>query len=320
MLPLAQADDEGASSFLYTLYNEQVILLATVVAAVAALPPLIEFLVDRRKRHERIELSLDDVRVETLQPRLAGLDALLADIADLVDRAREPARYPGLTVGNELLLLGPNLTGKKALAQTIAVHARLERLITVYNPRDTDALAKAKTLVRRRYRGDKLMLLLPRIDLVFEKEDDELHAELEALVETVSEQPNVLVVGTAVRLAPDGPLDNLFGIKVLLPGTQTSDEDVRAVPDDLRPVLADVARYYLQTAARAGFALDGLTEAEAVDRLLAQVGNPAEVEDVVSVAQTSALYRRNSGHAATLTITPAILDAALGRVVVGAVG
>lgn len=42
------------------LLTEQLILVATIVGAIAALPPLIEFLVERRKRRERIELSLDD--------------------------------------------------------------------------------------------------------------------------------------------------------------------------------------------------------------------------------------------------------------------
>ena len=54
------------------------------------LPTLIEFLIDRRKRKERIALSLDDLAVADLEVRLAGLDALLADIVDLIDRAKHP--------------------------------------------------------------------------------------------------------------------------------------------------------------------------------------------------------------------------------------
>src|SRR5687768_4635213 len=131
----------------YTLLNEQLLLIATIVGAVATLPTLIEFLVDRRKRKEGIALSLDDVEVEELNPRLAGLDDLQEDIEDLIDRARNPQNYAQVTVGNEVLILGPNLSGKKTFAQWMAKAAQMERLITVYNPRNADALAKAKSLV-----------------------------------------------------------------------------------------------------------------------------------------------------------------------------
>ena len=47
---LAQDGDEGGA---VTLVSEQILLIATVVGAVATLPALIEFLIDRRKRRER---------------------------------------------------------------------------------------------------------------------------------------------------------------------------------------------------------------------------------------------------------------------------
>ena len=184
----------------------------------ATLPALIEFLIDRRKRKERIALSLDDLDVGDIDVPLAGLDGLLRDIADLIDRAKHPDAYDTLRVGNEILIIGPNLNGKKALARRIAKEAGMDRLIVVYNPRNADALAKAKSLIVH-YRRQKVMLLLPRLDHVAEHEDDEVFAELDALIDTTSNLSNTLVVGTAVVFEPNGLLDNMFGIVLALPGT-----------------------------------------------------------------------------------------------------
>ena len=154
--------DDGDTT---SLISDQILLIATVIGAVATLPTLIEFLIDRRKRKERIALSLDDLDVDDLDVRLAGLDVLLQDIADLIDRAKNPEAYASLQVGNEILIVGPSLSGKKALAYKIAKEAGMDRLIVVYNARNADALAKAKSLIQH-YRRQKVMLLLPRLDHV----------------------------------------------------------------------------------------------------------------------------------------------------------
>ena len=120
------------------------------------------------------------------------MDDLLSSIADLIDRARNPAAYQDLKIGNEVLIIGPNQTGKKSLAQKIAQLAGMDRVVTVFNPRDSDALAKAKSLVRG-YKWQKVMLLLPRIDLAYQQGDPEVLTELDALIETTSERQNVLV-------------------------------------------------------------------------------------------------------------------------------
>ena len=130
------------------LITEQVLVFAVFVGSVAALPAFIEFVTEVRKRKERIDLSLEDEVASTLRPRVAGMDDLLTSIADLIDRARNPAAYQDLKIGNEVLIIGPNQTGKKSLAQKIAQLAGMDRVVTVFNPRDSDALAKAKSLVR----------------------------------------------------------------------------------------------------------------------------------------------------------------------------
>lgn len=307
-------DREGLFSFL----NEQLILLATIVGSIAALPTLIEFLVDRRKRRERIALSLDDVEVAELRPALAGMDDLLEDVADLIDRARRPQAYPDLAVGNEVLIIGPSLSGKKTLAQRLAVEAKLDRVITVYNPRNADALAKAKSLVHA-YRRQKVMLLLPRVDSAFEQEDEDLLAELEALIETTSGRSNVLVVGTAATLVPDSPLDNSFGIKLVLPGTRRAAAKDRQLPEDVRRLLTQVVRFYHRQAADAGFRLEAMDLEYLEARILDSASNPAEIEDILSMCRTLALFERNRGGSASLGITPEMLETAIARVIVPAV-
>ncbi len=311
----AEGNGDGAVSLL----TEQLILLATIVGAIATLPTLVEFLVDRRKRKERIALSLDDVEVASVEARLAGLDPLLADIADLIDRAKHPDAYATLPVGNEILVIGPSLSGKKTLAQRIAKEADMDRLITVYNARNADALAKAKSLVQR-YTWQKVMLLLPRVDVAFEHEDQEVLAELDALIETSSGLSNVLVIGTAVTFRPDSAIDNLFGIKLVLPGTPLAPATGRAVREDARRMLVEVARYYLGAALAGGYVLEGLTPEVFVERLQRSVSNPAEVEDIVMLCRTSALHRRRTGASPRLAMTPEILEKSIGRVIVNLAG
>ncbi|MGH7130565.1 MAG: hypothetical protein ACREJO_01275 [Phycisphaerales bacterium] len=305
------ADDETTA---VKLVSEQLLVLGTIVAAIAALPALIEFLLETRKRRERIALSIEDEAVAEIRVNLAGMDDILADMEDLIDRARRPRAYSQLNVGNEILIVGPALLGKKALARRIAQLANLNRIITVYNPRNPDALAKAKSMVRK-LGDERAMLLIPRVDSVFDAEDEEVEAELDALIETSSVLHNVLVVGTANSFEPDSDTDNLFGIKIVLPGTPTHTS--RPCTSDARLVklLTDVCAFYRQRAFASGSVLVGMDETEATRRVLAAANNPAEVEDIFEVARTAALHRQLTGGAQRVEITPEILDKAIRRVV-----
>jgi hypothetical protein len=308
--------DPSANSDSALLITEQLLVFATVVGSVAALPSFIEFVTELRKRKERIDLSLEDVPVDSLRPRLAGMDQLLKSIEDLVDRARHPEVYEELKIGNEVLIIGPHQSGKKSLAQKIAKVTGMERLVTVYNPRDSDALAKAKSLVRG-YKWQKVMLLLPRIDLAYKESDPEVLAELDALIESTSERANVLVVATATTFEPDSDLDNSFGIKLALPGAEVLEVHRREIPEDAQTMLAEVAHFYLAEAQRRGFRLQGLGEDEFCGQVLAGAMNPAEIEDIAVLCETTALFRRRTRQASGLVITPEILKAAIGRVVIG---
>lgn len=306
-------DDEDAEAVSFVA--EQLILIATVVGAVATLPTLIEFLIDRRKRKERIALSLDDIAVADLDVRLAGLDRLLDDIADLIDRAKNPEAYASLKVGNEILIIGPASSGKKTLAQRIAKDAGLDRVIIVYNARNADALAGAKSLVQR-YRRHKVMLLLPGLDNVVEDEDEEVLAELDALIDTTTERSNVLVVGTAVEFEPGSLLDNMFGVVLALPGTPVKHARDHPMPDDARRMLVEVTRFYLEQAKRDGFTLVGIDETAVVDRIARAARNPADVADITVLAETTTLYRRRIGAAKTLDITDEVVEKSIQRVIV----
>jgi hypothetical protein len=308
--------DPAAGNTSALLYTEQVLVFAVFVGSVAALPAFIEFVTEVRKRKERIDLSLEDEMVSTIRPRVAGMDQLLASIADLIDRARNPAAYQDLKIGNEVLIIGPNQTGKKSLAQRIAQLAGMDRVVTVFNPRDSDALAKAKSLVRG-YKRQKVMLLLPRIDLAYQQGNPEVLTELDALIETTSERQNVLVAATTVSFEANSDLDNIFGIKLVLPGAKVGKAHRVEIPEDAQRMLAEVANFYLGEAKRRGFVLHGFDEQIFCERILESVINPAEVEDIVALCETTALYRKRSKQTTELVFTPEILELAMARVVVG---
>lgn len=315
LCPAAALAQDGTDGGPLTFVTEQIILLATIVGAIAALPALIEFLNERRKRRERIALSLDDLAVANLEIRLAGLDALFAGIADLIDRAKNPDAYAALKIGNEILIIGPPGSGKKTMAQRIAKDAGMDRLIIVYNARNPDALAGAKSLIQR-YRRHKVMLLMPRLDNVVEDENEEVLAELDALIETTTERSNVLVVGTAVEFEAGSLLDNMFGVILALPGTPVRHTHETPVPEDARRLLMDVARFYLDGARADGFRLVDVTEDGAVERIALAARNPADVADITALAETTALYRRRTGATADAQITPEIIEKSIRRVIV----
>ena len=306
--------DPAAARDSALLLTEEILVLATIIGSIAALPAFIEFISERRKRRQRVYLTLEDVPVSSLSPRLAGLDHLLESIADLVDRARTPAAYQDLKIGNEVLIIGPNQSGKKSLAQRIAQMAGIERLVTVYNPRDRDALAKAKSIVRG-YKRTKVMLLLPRIDLAYQRGDPELLAELDALIETTSEQPNVLVVATTVWFAPDSDLDNIFGIKLALPGAGIEPADRPEISPEAEQMLADVTEFYLSEAQRRGFELEESAKRNSPRASSMSPSTPPKSKTSSCSAKPPRSTASAPARPAAPIFTAEILETAIGRVV-----
>ncbi len=297
------------------LIAEEVLAAAALIGAIATMPILIEFLFERAKRRERISLSIETLPVAGLHAPLAGCDTLLRDIADLIDRAKHPEVYGDQRVGNEMLVIGPPLSGKKALAKRIAVEAGMERILIVHNPRNADALARAKQLVQRA-REDKLMLLLPRLDLIDPKEDEELLTELDTLIETATARANVLVVGTAIHYVAGNEIDNLFGMVLAMPGTVITPPPRLPQRTEVRQMLQAVAEYYLQAALAAGSELKDMTAADFMARVLRSATNPAQIEDIVALCETSARYRQRIKETPTRIITPRILESVMHRVII----
>lgn len=124
------------------------------------------------------------------------------------------------------------------------------------------------------------------------------------------------VLGTVAAMPA---LDDSFGIKLVLPGTDWGDTSghPRAIPE-LHPILSASAELYLREAQQAGFVLKDLTVQSCTERMLQVASNPAEIRDMVSLFQTTAIYRRKTQPSTAPTVTPDILELAISRVIVGA--
>jgi len=218
-------------------------------------------------------------------------------------------------VGNEILVIGPPLSGKKALAKKIAVEAAMDDILIVHNPRNVDALAKAKQLVQKSG-NKKLMLLLPRLDLIDPKEDEELLTELDTLIETATARPNVLVIGTAISYVAGNEIDNLFGMVLAMPGTQLTPPQLPPPRPEVRQMLQAVAEHYLERALKSGHELKDMAAADFVARILQSASNPAQIEDIVALCETAARYRQRIKETPTRQITPRILETVMHRVII----
>jgi hypothetical protein len=302
--------------------GDQILTLAAVLEAIVLLPILLEFLSERRKRKHAVDLSLEIIEVPEMDIHLAGVDDVMFDIRDLIDRARHPEAYAELKLGNEIMIAGPPLSGKKAVAKRIASDAAFDRIIIVHNPRNVDALARAKYLAQKA-RHQKVMLLLPRLDLIDDREDEALLAELDALIEATSELSHTLIVGTANKLVAGGEVDYLFGVTLMLPGASVVPLPHQPLQSDMHRMLAAVTEFYLDRAIKAGYRLVDISRDGFIARILINVTNPAQIEDIVVLCQTAAIYRQRTEDSAAgkggagRVITPDMLELAMRRVVVG---
>lgn len=294
--------------------TDQILTAAALLEAIVLLPILLEFIGDRRKRRHAVELSLEIEEVASLEPHLAGLDDLRDDIRDLIDRARHPEAYRELSLGNEILIAGPPLSGKKTLARRIAKDAKFDRIIIVHNPRNTDALAHARALARRG--GRKTMLLLPRLDLIDEREDEAVLTEIDALIEATSELSHALVVGTTNHLDAGSEIDNLFGITLILPGAPILPVPPVPLLAEVHRMLGGVAEFYVDRLLKSGYGLADISRDGLIARILMSVTNPAQIEDIVALCQTAAIYRERRKQAKNRAITAEMLEIAIRRVVV----
>jgi hypothetical protein len=191
-------------------------------------------------------------------------------------------------------------------------------MLTLYDAAHADALARARELAFTAKPGIKVMILLPQIDRVFARAEDEEQNQLDALIEAASERRHVLVIGTACGIEPDGELDNLFGIKLLMPGVRPQEHRAPAQDPDALAYHRAVAEFYTRRAAEMGAVYRDCQQEGCIERILQVVSNPAEIEDIVNLALSTALHRAMSAQGPPV-LDPEVLERAIRRVVVGRV-
>ncbi len=287
-------------------YFELGTLVAEGVIAVALLPELLKHIAERSERHARIGLNIEVLDPRRISQPIFGIDQFAAQIGDLIDRASKPETYSGLDVGNEILIVGSVQAGKKALALHIAKLAGMSRVIVVYNPRDADVLARAKSMIERRSSSEKTMLLLPGLDLVNSNSGEAWHDQLEALIETASSLPHILVVGTAKKYERNGEVASWFGTVLPLPEEKTPAWDA---------MIKQIAEGFLEATHKAYYRLSGIEQGDFIGRILAVAPNPAEVKDIFAQCQTLATHRLQYRQNDALVFTPEILTIAIERVI-----
>jgi hypothetical protein len=310
-----------SDSWIGSWFNLGTLLVETALVVVLV-PELLRYRAEMRKTEERIGLNIETFDPRKNTQRVFGLDHITDDIRDLIDRAKNQAAYAGIDVGNEILIVGPEQSGKKALAAHIAKLADIGRAIVVHNPRDADVLGRAKRMIENRpsfwkraarratFRQsrpntEKTLLLLPGLDSANDNKGEAWCDLLEALIEISSSLPHVLVVGTVKRYKRDGEVASWFGTVLPLPNKDSRNWNI---------MVREVAEGFLQEAIRENYRLTGM-EAEAfITRILDVKPNPAEVKDIFAQCKTLATFEQRDGKEAGLLLTPEKLDVAIERV------
>lgn len=295
------------------LINEDIVSIAGIVEAIVLAPVLIDFVLERRKRRAQVNLSLELIETSRIEPVLAGYDDIITNLQDILDRARHAEAYGHIHIGNEILITGPALSGKKTLAKYIAKQAGITNIVIVHNPRNADALARAKSLLGKS-RHVKTMLLLPRLDLIDTVSSETSLAQLDAIIEEAGERENILVVGTSTGHKPGGEVSNLFGTIVCLPGTVSAKREKPPLTEEVHRVLTKVTEFHLEKMLKSGFSLMQQTREAFLARVLLSAQNPAEIEDIFGHCQTTATYKIRTKKTNEKIITDDILETSIRRV------
>jgi hypothetical protein len=85
---------------------------------------------------------------------------------------------------------------------------------------------------------------------------------------------------------------------------------------DVHRMLAGVAEFYLERMLKGGYRLTDISRDGFIARLLLSVTNPAQIEDIVVLCQTAAIYHQRSGMTQERSVTAGIIETALRRVVI----
>lgn len=298
--------------------------LAAELGLIAVLSPeLLRHLAERKERAARISLNIEILDPKKITRPVYGLSELTEQIGGLLDRVKHPEAYAGVDSGNEILIVGPEQGGKKALAFHIARETGIDRIIVVYNPADADVLARAKSMIedeptiwqrvaraltgQKASRAEKTMLLLPGLNPVAANNGEPWLDQLAALIETAGNMPHVLIVGTAETSQRNGVVASWFGTTLTLPDSK----------DDWNKMLKQIAHGYLDAVLGSGYTLSEIARDDFVGRILAKDPSPAEINDTLMHCEAEAIYAARQGGqgAKTRAITPAILETAIKRAI-----
>ena len=281
----------------------------------------------QRNIRDRVEVNLEILNLRYNQQPVYGLQDIIDSISDIIDRIRTPEPYQkamSIVSGNEILIAGSTQTGKKALALEIARQAGIQRAIVVYNPRDAEALARAKKLInaspnraRRLWRSvcqkvtqhqpKTTLLLLPGLDEEINGQKNEAwRDQLEALIETASSKPHILVVGTTTHYHSTNDVASWFGTVIEFPDPDSPEWQV---------MVNAIAGGFLEATQKSGYTLHDITSSKFITDMLARKPTPAEIQDIFVHCQTQAIYLWRQEPSRTLALTPAILDRAIRRVI-----
>jgi hypothetical protein len=293
------------------------VLIAEAAVAIVLTPEFLKYNTEQKERRARIKAVIETINPQKGIDPIYGLDSLIDRISDVIHRVKEPIHYAHLAAGNEILIVGPSQSGKKALAYHIAKNAHINRVITVYNPSDTNALAHAKLMIehdRRSWRAAArhltgrtpftTMLLLPNLDSANGHTGETWQDQLEALIETASTMPNVLVVGTCEKYDRNNEVASWFGTVLPFP-----------VGDDFKKVMRETAEGYLDAALKLDFKLVDIQREAFIEKMLAVAANPSELKDIMVLCQTSAIFNKVEKCKGSLNLTENILRHAIDRVV-----
>ncbi len=295
------------------------VLIAEATVAVVLTPELLRHNAERRDRRARINLNLEVLNPLRDTKPVFGFDKLLADLDDVIDRAKNPAAYTSLKTGNEILICGSAEWGKKTLALHIAQKAEIGRAIIVHDPSDPDVLARAKDIIEDKQSSwkqlsrhlttrapKKTLLLLPDLDYVSAPGRREAWpARLEALIETASNMPHVLVVGTSETYNNDDEVSNWFGMVLSLP------QELH----EKKKMLRHVAAGYVDNALKEKYTFNESGHTAVIDKITEAAKTPAEIEDILVQCKTAALYRQRQDFEHNRAITTDILETAIRRVI-----
>lgn len=281
------------------------------------------YLEEKRHIKERVDVNLEVINPQDITQKVFGQNRTMDSIADHIDRLRYPDKYLSVRPGIEILLVGPPKAGKKALALDIARAADVQRAIIVHNPRDENTLAHARklienkpsfirrqwqTLSRKITRPNRDLLLLPGLNDVNGYNGEAWLDQLEALIDTASKKPHVLIIGTTEQYHRTGNVASWFSTVLEFPARGS---------EQWKNMVHEIAEGFLEIAKQSGYKLKDIEPEKFISLALKQDPTPGEIERIFNHCQSLAISRSDQSpkEKPKLELTAETLNIAIQRVI-----